>query len=1144
MDTYYYISPSEFYTELTAVCADDVSLREKYSVLRNVFRVAVDQKLVSNRIAFTGLFAKVDYLIKENGIAFDMARRINTTRKILFPTAKDKTDFTDEELSESFPYDLQSVCHFISAVYDESIPARLRRLFPVNDREVSWGRFDESRQRVVVESFDDEFIYARADDANERLRICYGSANIYLLRGDWSYLRDLMAEGTILNIVSLRIKEGICYPEIIVVEPDYLIDASTIAACMETYADTPIASLINRLKPSVSTPPMLMGNLAGQFLDETVKGTEKSYPESISDFFRDNALRMLAVDIPADFHDEAKRQKSNIARLIGKDLPAEIEGYDSDDVVIEPSFFCETLGIQGRMDFLQTNGSVIIEQKSGKGDFVPFSSPYYNPDVPKPKEPHYAQLMLYRALMRYGFNMRSDRLKNVFLLYSKYSKGLLRLGASPDILYRAMTLRNRLARQEIDFAYNGMGILTTVTADSLNENGLSGKLWNDYVRPQLNEVLQPIRSASPLERAYYLRFLRFIAMEHLLSKVGNKTKEDSGFAAKWLNSLEEKKASGNIYDGMKIAELIRSGDCVGSVRLVFEGKVSTDTSNFRVGDIVVLYPYALGRVPDVCAQMVFRGTLAEILPSGITVRLRNVQMGEKVFRKPSSVRWAVERDFFESSYNSLYGAMQAFLNATPRRRDLILTLREPETDSSQTLLGDYGCFNQLVLKAKQASEIFLVIGPPGTGKTSFGMLNIVREELLSPDTNILLMAYTNYAVDEICSKLDEAGIEFVRVGSELMCSPKYRDRLIANKTTGCRNIKEIRDMLKRTRVFCGTTSSVNSSMSLFAIKQFSIAVVDEASQILEPHLVGLMSAHNADGEAVRKFVFIGDHKQLPAVVQQTSDESAVADEQLRAINLTDCRLSLFERLLKKYRDNPRHVYMLTRQGRMHHDIAVFPNVAFYNGRLDVVPCEHQERPLPEWSGSGNGIDELLATRRVVFLAVPRPEHIVADKVNKTEADMIAATVVRAYAMCRDNFDVGKTIGVIVPYRNQIATVREAIDGYGIDCLHDITIDTVERFQGSQRDIIIYGFTIQRTYQLNFLVSNVFEDEGMSIDRKLNVALTRAREHIIILGNPQLLCRDKVFASLIDYVRNNNSYFEIAPDDYCNGRFYPNQSLER
>ena len=99
-------------------------------------------------------------------------------------------------------------------------------------------------------------------------------------------------------------------------------------------------------------------------------------------------------------------------------------------------------------------------------------------------------------------------------------------------------------------------------------------------------------------------------------------------------------------------------------------------------------------------------------------------------------------------------------------------------------------------------------------------------------------------------------------------------------------------------------------------------------------------------------------------------------------------------------------------------------------------------------------------------------------------------------------------------------VRKEIDKYGIPELHDITIDTVERYQGSERDIIIYGFTIQREYQMSFLTTNVFEEHGHTIDRKLNVALTRAKEHTIIVGNPTLLHKNKIFTQLMEWAEDN------------------------
>jgi superfamily I DNA and/or RNA helicase len=249
----------------------------------------------------------------------------------------------------------------------------------------------------------------------------------------------------------------------------------------------------------------------------------------------------------------------------------------------------------------------------------------------------------------------------------------------------------------------------------------------------------------------------------------------------------------------------------------------------------------------------------------------------------------------------------------------------------------------------------------------------------------------------------------------------------------------------------------------------------------------------------------------------------VTDPLLRHIHLTNCRLSLFERLLRQYRDNPDVVQMLTRQGRMHHDIAEFPSKAFYKGQLKEVPLPHQHVVLPPPTSCDDEIESILRTRRVFFIAIsPTGEHV-SDKVNTSEARAIAAYVVKIYQLTKSTFDPLQTVGVIVPYRNQIAEVRNCIQSYGVPALRDITIDTVERYQGSQRDYIIYGFTIQKYYQLEFLTSQSFVEEGSIIDRKLNVAMTRAREHLIMIGNPALLSRNYVFRQLIAYTKAKGCY---------------------
>ena len=136
--------------------------------------------------------------------------------------------------------------------------------------------------------------------------------------------------------------------------------------------------------------------------------------------------------------------------------------------------------------------------------------------------------------------------------------------------------------------------------------------------------------------------------------------------------------------------------------------------------------------------------------------------------------------------------MHAFLSAPKRWRDLLLFQRPPRVDGSRSLRLDHGAFNNLALRVRQALDFFLIIGPPGTGKTSFGLMTTVREELADPTSSVLLLSYTNRAVDEICSKLTEAGIDFLRIGSRLSCAEEYRDRLLEEKVMGSQNLQQLK----------------------------------------------------------------------------------------------------------------------------------------------------------------------------------------------------------------------------------------------------------------------------------------------------------------------------------------------------------------
>ena len=176
--------------------------------------------------------------------------------------------------------------------------------------------------------------------------------------------------------------------------------------------------------------------------------------------------------------------------------------------------------------------------------------------------------------------------------------------------------------------------------------------------------------------------------------------------------------------------------------------------------------------------------------------------------------------------------------------------------------------------------------------------------------------------------------------------------------------------------------------------------------------------------------------------------------------------------------------------------------------------------------AADGLDTLLHHHRLLYFpSAGNLSPTQSDKVNPVEARIVARIVGRIYSYCGKGFDPDRTVGVIVPYRNQIAMIRREIEQMGIEPLTRISIDTVERYQGSQRDVIIYSFTIQHAYQLDFLTANCMEEDGQVIDRKLNVALTRARKQLIITGHEPTLRQNALFAKLLDHIRSREGYAE-------------------
>ena len=1106
------------------------NLQAKYILLHKVLEQACYELTTGVTLSFANLFSRLDYICKEKKMTPSDRYAIQTMRRNCNAAMGDRFQADMQE----YLYDLRALVRFVSLGFEEDIPASILPEIPHSNRPYQGTRLSHIPYvRASVTSWNDTQIFAATDSETDPFIIINYAKGGY--DGDLLYLKDLLSENLPLNLLDVRVDEENHYiPNLIVIHPDYLIDISSLAACFREYGHHPLNYFMNKIKPRANTAPILMGNLASQFLDDYINEQPQepvSYPRTIKKFFAASALDFCTCPLPADFHAQAQAQMMNIRSFVHDVLPHNIRNFNKKNTLLEASFICEKLGLQGRVDMMQKDFQVLIEQKAGKRD------EYHR----RHKEDHFIQMMLYQGVLMYNFGQETAHMQT-FLLYSKYADGLLIEHFAENLFRESIKLRNYIVHNEMQLGDGAIGeIVDSLSTDLLNELQIGGKLWNDYQEPQLQTAINTLKRCTPLERAYFNRFFTFVSKEQILSKTGGSNDASHGFAGNWHIPLHEKLEAGNILTGLTIQEKQSSGPGKGYdlIELHIPAQDEDFLPNFRTGDMVILYAYK--EEPDMRKQILMKGNILDLQTDRMTLVLRNGQQNKDIIGGKEEV-FAVEHDFSDTSANNGFRGLYAFLSAQADRKELLLGVRPPAQLEGVKLNGDYGRFNELILKEKQAKDYFLLVGPPGTGKTSCALRFMVEEALSEPDTSILLLSYTNRAVDEICAMLTDSGIAdrtpFIRIGNELSCDKRFVPYLLKYSLDDCPKLTDIQQKMARTRIFVGTTTAINNRLNLFTLKHFQLAIIDEASQILEPDLIGILSARHQQHNAIDKFVLVGDYKQLPAIAQQSAEEAAVTDLLLQNIGLEDCRNSLFERLYKSSPDTCRSI--LHKQGRMHPAIAEFPNQTFYyRDQLESVPLPHQleETPYEACLTPQDTIDQLLLERRMVFIPAEAPDHLTcSDKTNPNEARIVATLLGHIYRLTESRFDPNRTVGVIVPYRNQIAMIRKEIARLQLPALQDISIDTVERYQGSQRDIIIYSFTIQNFSQLNFLTANTFQEGNFLIDRKLNVALTRARKQLLLTGNPHILGANITFYKLMEYIRLHNGYLETDALSFCRGDF--------
>lgn len=1103
-----------FFKALLKVHETEQAKQAKLVAVEQLFTQLIFALTQSVNLRFTTMFARTAFACHEHQISKTLQWHIHRLRK----QQSQYHQVSEEQATKLYQRSLKTVAFAIAAFCQVPVPDPLKELLPQEEEQIptqdlrSQTKLDRLRVQIVGALEDKELLMANPIDAPSEL--IYIKYNVTAHNEHFtSSIRDLKRHfnyQATVNLVDVSIDDGGIYRfKQLVLEPDYLVDVSNISECFQNFGTSPLLYLLKKFLPFDYSIPLMLGNIANYFLDELMNHPEATFVDTFPKVF---VLNPLAF---ATFEDKDIRTIYQRSQKHFTNLKTTVKQYlkenhiQPEDCYLEPSFFSEKYGIQGRLDIwhqpVSKEGTAIVELKSGK----PFAPNRYGIS-----QNHYTQTILYDLLVRSVFDAEVD--PKMYILYSGSDQDHLRY-APPLKMQQdeAIKLRNQIIGIE--------QYLANLDAINLEEQlTLLDRLSPDllpkaspFVQRDLALIAKTLQAISPLERLYFLYFVSFTAREQQLAKTGLAGKENvNGLAALWLTELEEKQQNFEVLGFLKVTNNQTSQD---PPIISFERTEQTNPlANFRQGDIVVIYPY-FQETDNALTNQIFKGSITAINQDAVSVKLHCRQFNDQFFKTEGF--WHIEHDMLESGFRVQYRALFGFLQASKKERALLLTTKAPEQAPSKVVPLSNPQLSEeqkkVLYKAIAAKDYFLLVGPPGTGKTKFMLAEMVQYLLKNTQEQILLLAYTNRAVDEICHAITEfAEKDYLRMGSPYSSAPEYQHRLFSEQTKQLKKRHDLRAVLNKHRIMVATVASIANRSSLFKIKQFDTVIIDEASQILEPMLVGLLPKF-------KRFILIGDHKQLPAVVLQDQEQSAVDVPTLNAIGLKNRRNSLFERLYQRAEEQAWDwAYdRLSHQGRMHDDICRFPSQFFYDNQLLLLPSPMNEwqlaplnYPLPPDS---TPLMELLSQHRLLYFNAATNDNNYA-KTNAHEADLVGELITafdQLYQQKGETFDPANKVGVITPFRAQIAqiqhTLSQAKKGY-----EQCTIDTVERYQGGAREIIIISLCVNNSLQLESVRS--LSDDKV-VDRKLNVALTRARQHLILIGNKTILQEDARYAQLIDWI---------------------------
>ena len=528
----------------------------------------------------------------------------------------------------------------------------------------------------------------------------------------------------------------------------------------------------------------------------------------------------------------------------------------------------------------------------------------------------------------------------------------------------------------------------------------------------------------------------------------------------------------------------------------------------------------------------FNGTVSFLRKDKMRILLRTDAISKDAL--PDWANYAVEMVYDERPYQVM---KDSIVSVMQQKNGPLKALREGIR--MKNLLEDTGDFSlnyehkhlnasqlHAVSSCLNSNQFSIIHGPPGTGKTT--TLVALVAELAKVEKRVLVCAPSNNATDLLAALLDQRGLKVLRLGNvtrigdeiaHLTLDEKARNHAEWNRIKKIRIeaeeakkmahqhkrkygfeqkeerrdlINESRELIKWARTLENKITSeiieeaqvilttlIGSASDVIDGLKFKTVVIDEASQTLEAECWTAMLK-------AEKVILAGDHQQLPPTVKSKGAKD----------------LGFEETLLDRMTSFCKHSYLLNVQYRMNNVILDFPNQQFYNGKLvshesvAFRTLPNDNRQLVFIDTAGTGFDEKF-------------NHEYRSLSNEGEYFVIREHLLQS----KENM-IGYSIGIITPYADQYRFIVAQIAEDEFMRSMDIEVNTIDGFQGQEKDIIY----------ISLVRSNDRSEIGFLADtRRLNVALTRARKKLIIVGDSATIGSNPVYTQLLNHIEKAASY---------------------